>query len=250
MTSQVARFRSDSLAILQKELGADGFQIASKRSSEILDEFMGIANHPFYGFDRPLTSEEYASVMTEIRNKLREIPPIALPPGEKKENEELDTLFGTPEKETAETGTAAITDRGRAERVISKALDSLYIYSRAAGPQSFKKTDQLHDLEARARGWLADAKQRHGQIITEWMLKNRATEHRPKPSSPSPAETPKIQPTSPPTNAQEQPLKVAAVPPAPTVNHLPWAILVMTVVLAIAAIAALKIYKAKHVGTK
>jgi hypothetical protein len=169
---QLNKLETDVTLVLQRNLSSDALPLASAESKKILNEFSGIVGHPFYGFDRPLTGEEYESVVRSLESRLREIPPVVLGSQKESPNAAEHPLFGRSSREE-KSGSAAITDPKVAETAISEALHSLYQYSRLAKPFEFAQTDQLHSLESAAKQWIALSRKQNGYLLTEALRKDR-----------------------------------------------------------------------------
>lgn len=170
--SQLDRLLSDTERILAQRLQPGvALERATSKAGEIIAEFKGIVDDPIYGFNRLLSEDEYETVVASLRDRIDKLPVLLLQTRDKTELSDPEGPFG-PLLKPADKETQVVTDKGRAELLLTEALEQIYLFTRYNRPDAFAAMDRLKSLESGARSWVSNSRKTNASTIRDVLGKN------------------------------------------------------------------------------
>lgn len=203
---QLDRLQTQGGALLAAKLGSQELEHAAAKLAKSVDQLRFVGDHPFYGFDRTLTEEEFKALLHEVNRKLERLPVVSpLPPGA-----DDDTPPKLRKEDENEQFVSSLEERlGRIDAAVD---DAFRTYSRTCGASSWEKRDRIQQNNDAAMKWLEEAQITHRELINRSFARTvKANSETVAPKSPSPSINP-----SPPA---EDPPKAAVASPAPDRNR-------------------------------
>jgi hypothetical protein len=177
IAEQLNRLKHESATLLSSTLGSQEIEGAISKLNESVDQLQFVAEHPFYGFDRTLTAEEFNSLLWELREKMKRLP-VVVPPSSAPDEESLKKF------ETEDENNQYVSSlEGRRSRIEAEINDSFRTYTRTCGSSSWQMRDLLQQNNEAARKWIVETQLKHQGLISRPLTragirKNESTESR------------------------------------------------------------------------